>query len=41
MRNLLVNSSKQLGEWLQETLKQKDLKAWARTAKGQLSTLFD
>ncbi len=38
MRNLLVNSSKQLGEWLQETLKQKDLKAWARTAKGQLST---
>lgn len=35
---LNINSSKQLSEWLQEALNQKDLEAWTKTAKGQLST---
>lgn len=33
-----LNSGKQVGEWLNEALKQKDLDEWAKTAKGQLST---
>jgi DNA polymerase-1 len=35
---LNLNSGKQVGEWLNEALKQKDLDSWAKTAKGQLST---
>lgn len=35
---LNLNSGKQVGEWLNEALKQKDLDQWAKTAGGQLST---
>lgn len=35
---LNISSSKQLGEWLNEILNQRDLESWERTGKGQLST---
>jgi len=35
---LNLNSGKQLNEWLNEALEQKDLEIWAKTPKGQLST---
>jgi DNA polymerase-1 len=35
---LNLNSGKQVGVWLNEALKQKDLDEWAKTAGGQLST---
>lgn len=37
-KELNLNSTKQLGEWLNEALKQEDLEEWAKTPKGQLST---
>jgi DNA polymerase-1 len=37
-RKLNINSSKQLGKWIKEALKQQDLDIWAITAQGQLST---
>ena len=37
-KTLNINSTKQLGEWLNEALKQEDLDTWSKTAKGALST---
>ncbi len=37
-KELNLNSSKQLGEWLHEALKQDDLEEWIKTGKGALST---
>lgn len=37
-RELNLNSGKQVDLWLKEALEQDDLDAWAKTAKGQLST---
>ncbi len=37
-REFNINSSKQMGEWLKEVLKEHDLQEWTLTAKGQLST---
>lgn len=36
--NLNLNSSKQMGNWLTETLKERDLEQWEKTSKGHLST---
>ena len=36
--DLNLNSTKQLNEWLNEALEQKDLEEWAKTAGGKLST---
>lgn len=35
---LNLNSSKQLGAWLKEALKEEDLESWIKTAGGKLST---
>lgn len=37
-RELNINSSKQMGEWLRDVLKEKDLETWTKTGKGALST---
>lgn len=37
-QELNLNSSKQIGEWLSESLKEEDLQAWIKTAGGKLST---
>ena len=37
-RELNINSSKQMGEWLKDILKEKDLEVWTKTGKGALST---
>jgi len=37
-KELNLNSTKQLNEWLNEALEQKDLDEWAKTSGGKLST---
>ncbi|WP_068469958.1 DNA polymerase [Candidatus Protochlamydia phocaeensis] len=37
-RELNINSSKQMGEWLRDVLKETDLEAWTKTGSGALST---
>lgn len=37
-KELNLNSTKQLNEWLNEALKQEDIEAWAKTSGGKLST---
>jgi DNA polymerase-1 len=37
-RELNINSSKQMGEWLTDVLKEDDLENWSKTSKGALST---
>lgn len=37
-KELNLNSTKQLNEWLNEALEQKDIDEWARTSGGKLST---
>lgn len=37
-KTLNLNSSKQVGEWLQESLEENDLETWIKTAGGKLST---
>jgi DNA polymerase-1 len=37
-KELNINSSKQMGEWLTDVLKEDDLENWSKTSKGALST---
>ena len=37
-RELNINSSKQMGEWLRDVLKEDELETWTKTGKGALST---
>lgn len=37
-KELNLNSTKQIGEWLNEALSQKELEKWSKTGKGNLST---